>query len=126
MLYEVITETTPFSYPIIVAGDKWEDCICKSITIEAVPATGQGNRSLVKESPEAYRLLPPLPPVEETMGRWNGQPLLRQLPNLQKVLAAVNDRNKFKRLLRGAVMLNNPQLFAAFQDLAYKESYNFV
>jgi len=113
---------TPFSYPIIAAGDKWEDCVCKSITIEAVPATGQGNRSLVKESPEAYRPLPSLPPVEETMGRWNGQPLPRQLPNLQKVLAAVNDPNKFKRLLRGAVMLNNPQLFAAFRELAYKEA----
>lgn len=114
-----LVEQTPFTYRITAAGEKWEDCISKSITVEAVSATGEGNRTLVKESAAQYVDLPPLPPVEETMGRWNAQPLASQLPKEAVVLGATDDRQKFSRLLRGAVMLNLPQAFDALMDMAY-------
>jgi len=117
-----VVESTPYSYEIVAGGGKWEDCICKYVTIAAIPATGAGNRTEVKEKPARFQKLSPLPPVEETMGRWNGQPLQKNLPKLKKVLAAVNDTNRFKRILRGAVMLDSPLTFAALQDLAYHES----
>ena len=117
-----LIEQTPFTYQIIAAGEKWEDCISKSIIVEMVPATGEGNRVLTKESSEGYRKLPPLTPVEETMGRWNGQPLARQLPKKETILAAIDDRQKFLRVLRGAVMLNLPETFDTFKDLAYRDA----
>ncbi len=56
------------------------------------------------------------------MGRWNGQPLARQLPKREAILAAIVDRQKFLRVLRGAVMLSLPETFDAFRDLAYSEA----
>lgn len=47
-------EQTPFTYEIIAAGMKWKNCVCRSITIEALPAAGQGNHTLVKEKPSKY------------------------------------------------------------------------
>ena len=44
-----VVEDTPYSYEIITAGNKWEDVVCKSITIEAIPGTGNGNFIEVKE-----------------------------------------------------------------------------
>jgi hypothetical protein len=116
-----LIEKTPYTYEIVAAGNKWEDCVAKAITIEVVPATGQGNRTLVKETVEKFQKLPPLSPVEETMGRWNGQPLQRNLPKAEDILSAATDSIKFKRALRGAVMLNSPLVFDALRTLAYQE-----
>ncbi len=117
-----VVEALPFEYEINTAGEQWEDCVCKSITIEAVPATGQGNQTLIKEAAPAFTPALKLSPVEKTMGRWNGQPLQENLPNPKKVLAAVGDLQSFKRLLRGAVMLADPRTFDAFKQLAYGEA----
>jgi len=117
-----VIEKTPYSYEIVAGGEKWEDCVCKSIIVEAVPATGEGNRTEVKEVQAKFQELPSLSPVEETMNRWNGQPpLQKKLPKIDDVMRTVQDRKKFKRALRGAVMLNNPQTFDALRDLAYHE-----
>lgn len=116
-----LIESTPYTYTIIAGGEKWEDCFSKAVTIEAVPKNGQGNRTLVKEQPVPFETLPPLSPVEESMGRWNGQPLKKQLPKTEDILNALNDQSRFKRLLRGAVMLNIPQAFTAYKEMAYRE-----
>lgn len=116
-----LVEKTPFSYVIVAGGKTWEDCVCRSITIEAVPATGEGNRTVTSGEPGEFTPLPPLPPVEKTMGRWNGQPLQEKLPGLKDVLAAAGDRKRFKRVLRGAVMLADPRTFDAFREIAYQE-----
>jgi hypothetical protein len=119
---ETIVEHTPFTYEIIAGGNKWEDCVCKSITVEVVAATGQGNRTVVKEKPSKYKILETLFPVEQTMGRWNGQPLKKDLPKLKDVLASNRDLNRFKRIIRGAVMLADPRTFDAFKKLSYTET----
>jgi hypothetical protein len=51
---------TPYTYGIVAGGGKWEDCVCRPITIEAVPATGAGNRTEVKEQPAPRETLPPI------------------------------------------------------------------
>ena len=116
-----LVEETPHTYEIVAAGQNWKDCVCKSITIEGVPATGKGNRTLVKEQPKLFAKLPSLAPVAETTGRWNGQPLEKDLPRLQDVLAAAAEVERFRRVLRGAVMLGDTRTFDAFKELAYAE-----
>ena len=117
-----VVENTPYSYEIVAGGRKWEDCICKSLTVEAVSAIGEGNRTEIKEELAKFQKLPPLSLVEETMGRWNGQPLKKQLLKIEDILSAVKNHEKFSRVSqRSAVMLNNPQTFGAFRDLAYQE-----
>ena len=34
-----IIRDLPYSYTILASGRKWEDCVCKSVSIEVVPAT---------------------------------------------------------------------------------------
>lgn len=117
-----LVEKTPYTYEIIAGGIKWEDCICKSITIEAVASTGQGNCTVVKEKFSRYKDFQTLSPVEQTMGRWNGQPLQKDLPKLKDVLTAVQDPKRFKRMMRGAVILADPRTFDAFKKLSYNEA----
>ena len=116
-----VVEELPYEYEILAAGRQWEDCVCKSITVEAVPATGTGSHTLIREDTPAAVVGLKLSPVEETMGRWNGQPLQANMPDSKRVRGAVEDLNSFKRLLRGAVMLADPQTFEAFEQLAYNE-----
>lgn len=115
-----VVENTPHTYEIIAAGKKWEDCVCKSIVVETVPATGEGNRTLVKEKPSPIHKLPPIGPVAETVGRWNGQPLKREWPAIEKVLAATKNRSSFKSVMRAAVLMADPRTFDAFKEVAYK------
>ncbi len=115
-----VVERTPYSYEIIAAGQKWEDCVCKSIVVEAVQASGEGNRTTVKEKPSEIHKLPPTPPVAEAVSRWNGQPLQRELPKIEKVLAAAKDGRGFRRVLRAAVMLPDRRTFEAFEEVARK------
>src|SRR5690606_34391984 len=63
-----------------------------------------------------------LSPAEKSMGRWNVQPLAEQLPSLEAVLAAVGDAQRFKRMVRGAVMRADQRMFEAFKVMAYQES----
>ena len=64
-----IVEKAPWTYEIIAAGKRWKDCVCKSITIEAIPASGKGNRTEVKETPSTIHKLPAMKHVKYTRGR---------------------------------------------------------
>ena len=113
-----MVEKAPYTYEIATAGTGWEDIVCRSITIEAVMAGG-GNRVEPAGSVSKPAPAPELSPVEKTMGRWNGQPLQEQLPSLDAVLAAVGNGQRFKRMVRGAVMRADPRMFEAFKSMAY-------
>ncbi len=114
-----VVEKAPYTYEIIAAGSKWADCVCRSLLVEAVPATGEGNRTVEKEKLGQFTGLPTGLPVEETMDRWNGQPLKRELPALQEVLAAAKDGRKFRKVMRAAVIHADPRTFEAFKKVAY-------
>jgi HEAT repeats len=64
-----VLEKLPAEYEIVVAGRKWEDCVCKSISVETLPATGKGNRTEVKEAASPINKLPAIRPVRNTRGR---------------------------------------------------------
>ncbi|MHC4914984.1 MAG: HEAT repeat domain-containing protein [Planctomycetota bacterium] len=64
-----VVEKTPHEYEIIAAGKEWKDCVCKSITVEAVAATGKGNVTEVKEKPSQIHKLPAMKHVRYTRGR---------------------------------------------------------
>jgi hypothetical protein len=83
-----VVEKTPYTYEIQAAGGSWQACKCKSVTIEGIRATHQGNHTLAKEA--ASRLCPSLPmrPVEETARGWY-QPLRKELATMDKVLAGL-------------------------------------
>lgn len=65
-----VAESLPYSYEIQAGGARWEDCVCRELLVEALPATGQGSRTVVKESPAALTPLPPEPTAAETRTRW--------------------------------------------------------
>ena len=114
-----VVEKTPYTYEIIAAGKKWEDCVCKSIIVEAVRATGEGNRTVVKEKPSAIHTLPPIGPVAETTGTW-GQPRRGQCPKLEEVADKLKRRRSLGSTLPAACMLADPKLFDLIQPLVYK------
>ncbi|KKL59463.1 hypothetical protein LCGC14_2215100 [marine sediment metagenome] len=115
-----IVENAPHTYEIIAAGQKWSDSVCKSITVEAVRATGEGNRTLVKEAASKIHPRSPLPPAEDTTGRWLGQQGKDDLPPLAKLLAATTDPRRFRSVLGAAVIRADPRMFDAFREVAYK------
>ncbi len=118
---QLVTKT-PFQYEIHTQGQKWEEIVCRSITVAAVDAPAGAEPVTAAEADSASGTVSLLPPVEETTGRWNGQPLKKNLPSLGEVLKATRDPKHFKRVLRGAVMLADPRTFDAFEALAYGEA----
>lgn len=119
--HTALVENAPFNYEITAVGRKWEDCVCKSISIESVDAPGKGNRMVYAQSVPEVSAMHKLPPVEETMGRWNSQPLRKNLPKLDDVLSAARSSQRFKQMLRAAVMMPDKRTFDAFKYLAYQE-----
>ena len=116
-----MVEKAPYTYEIAATGSRWEDIVCRSITVEAVEMVDSGNGAEPSGRVSQPASAPELPPVERTMGRWNGQPLEDQLPKLDQVLAAVGNGQRFKRMVRGAVMRADPRMFEAFKSMAYQE-----
>ncbi|KPJ69811.1 hypothetical protein AMJ44_02225 [candidate division WOR-1 bacterium DG_54_3] len=46
-----VIESPPYTYEILTDGLVWEDVVCKSIKIEALPHIGNGNITVIKEAP---------------------------------------------------------------------------
>ncbi len=105
-----VCEKLPHTYEIIAAGKKWEDCVCKSILVEAVPAGGEGSRTLVKEQPSEIHKLPAMPSVHGTCdtGAWGitKRDAPAKLPPFEKVLERLNMKTD-RRELQSVVI---PQL----------------
>jgi hypothetical protein len=87
-----VVEKTPYEYEIVAGGKKWEDCVCKSITVEAAAATGAGNRTEVKEKPAAFAELPAPRPAQDTRGRrgWWIRANPAKSPSAEKLVATLD------------------------------------
>jgi len=114
-----VVESAPYTYEIIAAGRKWKDCVCKSIIIEAVRATGEGNRTVVREQPSPIHKLPPMRPVAETTGTW-GQPRQGRCPGLEQVADRLKRRRSLASALPAACMLADPGLFDLIKPILYE------
>jgi HEAT repeats len=119
-----LVEKTPYTYEIIAAGRKWEDCTSRSLLVEAIAADGQGSRTLVKEEASPINKLPPLPSVHDTCGTW---PLSKRnvppkLPPLEDVLKKLNTRTAYGELK--SVVL--PQLIEHASPKAWDATEKFI
>ncbi len=118
-----IAEALPYSYEIIAAGAKWEDCVCKDILIEAVPATGKGSQTILKEKPSEIQKLPPEPSVAESRCRWMRE-LHRdkQKPSVQDIIKQMEAGRTSKKILVWASELADPAAFEAVKKVAYDKT----
>jgi hypothetical protein len=118
-----VVETLPASYEIVAAGKRWEDCVCKSVTIEAVAATGGGNRTVVREKPSEIHELPPMRHVRDTRGRrgWWQRSDPGKLPPVDRLIQDLKDPARRGAALKGLQELRDPKAFDAVRKVAYEE-----
>jgi hypothetical protein len=118
-----VAETLPHTYEIIAAGKKWEDCICKEILIEAIPATGKGNRTLIKEKPSEIHELPPMPSAAESRCRWvRALHRKKKKPSVQDIIKQMEEGRRVKKALFWASELGDPAAFEAVKKVAYDKA----
>ncbi|MCX7590685.1 MAG: HEAT repeat domain-containing protein, partial [Kiritimatiellae bacterium] len=122
-----VIEKTPFTYEIVAGGQKWEDCVCREIAIEAVPSTGQGNRTVLKEVPAPFERMPPMRSAEETRQRhyWH-RPDRKDLPSLEVLLTQIAEPGRgpvaeMNLAVRGLMELRAPEAFDALKEVVYEE-----
>jgi len=117
-----LIEDLPYSYEIIAAGKQWEDCVCKSITVEVVEASGGGNRTEVKEAPSDIHQLPPMRPAAETRTRygWWQREDPHKLPSVEQLIADLDDPERQENAIKGLMELRDPRAFDAVKKLAYE------
>jgi hypothetical protein len=118
-----VVEQAPFRYEILAAGGRWEDVVCRSLTVEAVPATGGGNRTVEKEKPSEVRALPPMRPVAETRGRrgWWQRSDPKKLPPVGRLIRDLDDPARRGAALKGLQELRDPAAFEAVRKVAYAD-----
>ena len=109
-----IVESTPYTYEILADGRRWEDVVCRSITIRAVARTGKGSRTVVKERPCPLRPLPPMPHPDATRHRWR-RPIEGSMRSLEEYLAVLADEKADAR--QAILALNDLADTRAFEAL---------
>ncbi len=114
-----VIEQAPWTYEILAAGRKWEDVVCRSITIEAVPATRGGNRTEIKEKPSEIQEVPPLRSAAETRARWK-RPTLAELPPIEELIEGLEDPDERRQAIFGLLELGDPRAFDAVKKAAYE------
>jgi len=119
-------EKMPHTYEIIAAGKKWEDCVCKSILVEAVTATGKGNNTVIKEEPSEIHPTPPLPSVHTTCDatEWGitKRGIPPKMPPFEEVLGRLNMKTNRSKLQREVI----PQLIEYADPRAVEPLKNFI
>jgi hypothetical protein len=115
-----VVEKAPFTYEIVAAGKEWTDCACKSITVEAVAATGEGNRTVVKEKVGTVPEHPPVAPASASRMRWQRRlHSKKNHPSREQVLGWLKDPGKVKFGLVWASELEDAAAFDAVRKVAF-------
>ncbi len=117
---ETVVEKTPYTYEIVSSGRKWEDCVCKTITVEALAALGKGNRTEVKEAPADFAGLPPLRPAEDTRESMAIRQDRGKLPPAEELVKDLEVPEKARAALYGLIDLREPSAFEAIRKLVYE------
>jgi HEAT repeat protein len=118
-----IVEQAPYSYEIVAAGNKWEDCRCRSLMVEAIAADGRGNRTEVKEVASSWNPLPALAPAIATRGRagWLVRADPAKLTPVAQCIADLADPGKRDGALKHLVEHRSPAAFEALKKIVYEE-----
>ena len=122
-----VVEEFPYVYEIVTSGNKWEDVILKSVTMEALPKDGLGNRVLLKEErPAIVTNIGPADafPTEKIVGSYYPKPL----KTVQEYLADLNstDTGKQKDALAGLIILNDSSALTKIESVAFESIDPFV
>lgn len=118
-----VVEQTPYSYEIVAAGEKWEDCRSRELTVEAMPASGRGNHVQLKETPARWAPLPAPPPTIATRGRggWLVRADPAALNPVERCIADLGDPGKRDGALKQLVEHRDPAAFEALRRIVYEE-----
>ena len=115
-----VVERAPYTYEIVAGGSKWEDCVCKSLTVEAVAATGGGNRTEIKEAPAAFTALPPIPPAPEVRERTMGRNVKAKVPPVEELLKYLESPETMRAGICGLVDRREPRGFEGIRKILYE------
>jgi HEAT repeat protein len=116
-----VVDRTPHTYEILAVGRKWDDVVCRSITVEAVSAKGEGSRTSVMEPAATLHEPPPMRPADATRGRWQrpDRAALRPVETLVKALRSADTRVQRKALVE-LIEHRDPKAFDALKRAAYE------
>jgi len=115
-----IAEELPYTYEIIAAGKKWEECICKDFIIETIAATGKGSHTEVKEEPSEIHTLPPIPDAKDTRCR-GGRPRKKRMLSIEDSIKAIEsgDKRRAHKAMVSIAELADPKGFEAAKKAAF-------
>jgi hypothetical protein len=115
-----VAEKLPYTYEIGAAGKKWTDCVCKSVTVEALPADGKGSRTLEKKETDEVPEAPPVAPASASRMRWTRKLHEgKKKPSPKEVNAWIADPRRVKSGLVWASELGSPECFEAARKAAF-------
>jgi len=115
----VIVEGSPFAYEVIAAGKKWEDVVCRSISIEAVPRVGRGSGYLAKEeAPEMVKEVTPDQafPTSAIVGSTRPP----RLKTAEEYIADLQHGDRQVEALSGLIVLKAKSALDAIKKVAYE------
>ncbi|MHC4915987.1 MAG: HEAT repeat domain-containing protein [Planctomycetota bacterium] len=115
-----VAEKLPYTYEIGAAGKKWTDCVCESLTVEALRADGKGSRTLEKKETAEVPEAPPVAPASASRLRWTRK--LNQgkkKPSPKQVNAWIADPRAARTGLVWAAELGLPECFEAVREAAF-------
>jgi len=112
-----VVEQPPYSYEIAAGGARWTDVVCRKLTVEAVAASGQGNRVEVREPQAQFEPRPPEPATDDIVGD-KKPPALRKTA---EYLAELKDPARRVEALDALMVLGDPAAADALTELLYSE-----
>lgn len=113
-----IVENTPYNYEIVTSGNRWEDVRVDSITIEALPRTSDGNRTVVKEQiPNTINSVTPQDAfaTEQIVGTAFPPPL----KTVDEYISDLQTLQTQVEALSGLMRLKDPASIPAIKEVAF-------
>ena len=119
--HTALVESSPFSYVIDTAGNRWEDVKVKSLVVEAVPRVGKGNRIKGDEKRvTAWKNITPAQafPTEKIIGP--SQPL--PLKSVSSYLTDLEYPGKQVEALAGLIVVGNKSCLPQVKRIAFEST----
>ncbi|WP_161635979.1 HEAT repeat domain-containing protein [Desulfonatronovibrio hydrogenovorans] len=113
----VVVEEAPYTYNIQTSGRRWNDVVTSSIILEVIPANGQGNRVVIRESElDVFEEIGPAQafPLKDIVG----QNYPRDLKSLEQYVADLDHPSRQIQALSGLMVLGDDTAFVGVKEVA--------
>jgi len=117
-----IIEDTPCTYEILADGKRWNDVVCRSLSVRAIQRTGIGTRTTVKEAPCTVRALPPMSHPDTTRARWR-RPIEAPLRSVEEYVAELAKDGNVRGATQALNDLADPKAFDALKKAVYQKRW---